>query len=113
MAAAPTWNMMELRSFSSLSSGFLSLSVFPSSSKWEEYCRDSSEYDSSSRTSSPGNPEIGSSGGVVLCVVSSPRDSTMFRITWESPVSTVQGAGSDGRRAAICPRREGEREGDD
>ena len=99
--------MMELRSFSSLSSGFLSRSVFPSSSKCDAYCADSSEYDSSSRTSSPGKPAMGSCPGVVPCVVSSPRDSTMFRMTWESPVRTVQGAGSsdgDGGRAAICRR---------
>ena len=100
--------MMELRSFSSLSSGFLSRSAFPSSSKCDEYCSDSSEYDSSNRMSSPGNPEMGSCSGVVRCVVCSPRDSTMLRMTWESPVRTVQGAGSgDGGRAAIC-RGEGD-----
>ncbi len=36
-------------------------------------------------------PEMGSSSGTVLCSVESPRDSAMFRMTWESPLSTRHG----------------------
>jgi hypothetical protein len=46
------------------------------------------------------SPEMGISSGLVLCVVSSPWDSTTFRMMCESPVSTVHGA----EAAAGCCR---------